>query len=144
MSSVLVSHVTTTHDLRLLESLLRFTKKAAWAVINSVWVLMICKVVISFVAAYDTYLTIKYAESLDIYELNPLGRWLMSLDTGPVAQTQQIAAFITAKFIGTLLVLLALQGLTYWRQQVAGVVAIHIAGFQAILCLHLMFGLFSQ
>ncbi len=92
------------------------------------------------VSAFDTYLTIKYAESLDIYEQNPLGRWLMGLDQGPVCETQQIAAFITAKFVGTLLVLLVIQGLAYWRIRVAGLVATPIAMAQLYLVLHLVFG----
>lgn len=113
-----------------------------WVVagVTSVWMLMVCKAIIGGASAFDTYLTIKYAESLDVYEQNPVGRWLMGLDHGPVAQTQQIAAFITAKFLGTLLVLMAIQGVAYWRSRLAGLVAIPVAAFQLSLVAHLLFG----
>ncbi len=115
---------------------------ARWlvAVVSSVWMLLACKSVIGFVSAFDTYLTIKYAESLDIYEQNPLGRWLMGLDQGPVCETQQIAAFITAKFLGTLLVLITIQGLAFWRVRVACMVATPVAAAQLYLVAHLLFG----
>lgn len=110
------------------------------AIVSSVWLLLMCKMLIGVVSAYDTYLTIKYAESLDIYEQNPLGRWLMGLDQGPVCETQQIAAFITAKFLGTILVLITLQGLAYWRLRVAGMVAIPVAAAQLYLVAFLILG----
>lgn len=119
---------------------LSLCKQWSVAVVSSVWLLLVCKTMIGCVAAFDTYLTIKYAESLDIYEQNPLGRWLMGLDQGPVCETQQIAAFITAKFLGTLLVLIAIQGLAFWRVRVAGMVAMPVALAQLYLVAHLLFG----
>jgi hypothetical protein len=77
---------------------------------------------------------------LDIYEQNPLGRWLMGLDQGPICETQQVAAFITAKFLGTLLAMIAIQGLAYWRVRVAILVATPLACGQLYLALHLLFG----
>ncbi len=121
-------------------SSLRLAKKWTASVISSVWLLLACKTMIGCVSAFDTYLTIKYAESLDIYEQNPVGRWLMGLDHGPVCETQQIAAFITAKFLGTLLVLIAIQGLAFWRVRVAGLVAAPVALGQLYLVVHLLFG----
>ncbi|MFO1065784.1 MAG: hypothetical protein U0892_18130 [Pirellulales bacterium] len=103
------------------------------------WFLAVCKTVIGLVAAIDTYLTIKYAESLDIYEQNPIGRWLMGLDGGPICETQQIAAFITAKFLGTILVLVILQSLATWRARLGGAVALPVALFQLGLAYHLFF-----
>lgn len=108
--------------------------------LSNVWVLLLCKAVIGAVSGFDTYLTIKYAVSLDVYEQNPIGRWLMGLDRGPICETQQIAAFITAKFIGTLLALIAIQGIAYWRVRVAGMVALPIALAQLCLVAVLIFG----
>lgn len=110
------------------------------ATLSNVWLLLVCKATIGCVAAFDTYLTIKYAESLDTYEQNPLGRWLMGLDQGPICETQQIAAFITAKFLGTLLVLIVIQGLAFWRVRVAGLVATPLALAQLYLVAHLLLG----
>lgn len=101
--------------------------------------LLACKSVIGLVSAFDTYLTIKYAVSLDVYEQNPLGRWLMGLDEGPVCDTQQIAAFITAKFIGTIIVLVSIQGIAFWRVHLATAVACPVALFQLGLVAHLLF-----
>jgi hypothetical protein len=106
----------------------------------SVWLLVACKLIIGGVSAFDTYLTIKYAASLDIYELNPLGRWMMGLDDGPVAGTQQIAAFIGGKFLGTVLVLLALELVASWRARLSGMLALPVALFQLILLVHLTYG----
>ena len=106
---------------------------------GSVWMLLACKAVIGFTSAFDTYLTIKYAQSLDVYEQNPMGRWLMGLDLGPVADTQQIAAFVTAKFVGTLLVLMTIQGVAFWRLDLAGLIAVPVALVQLSLIVHLLF-----
>ena len=122
------------------DSALRIVRNVALAILTNVWVLLVCKGVIGSASAFDTYLTVKYVGSLPTYELNPLGRWLMGLDTGPEAETQQIAAFVAAKFIGTIVVLLTIQGLAFWRMHLAGLVAIPMAAFQLSLVLHLLFG----
>ena len=49
------------------------------------------------------------------------------------------AAFITAKFLGTIFVLVALQGVAFWRVRLAGLVAIPLAAFQLSLVVHLLF-----
>ena len=121
------------------EARLRLVSKIAATLISNVWILLACKGIIGGASAFDTYLTIKYAESLDVYEQNPLGRWLMGLDQGPIADTQQIAAFITAKFLGTICVLLAIQGVAFWRVPLAGLIAVPIAACQMILVVHLLF-----
>lgn len=122
------------------ESTLRRIRSVSLALLCNVWVLIACKGVIGCTSAFDTYLTLKYVTSLATYEVNPLGRWLMGLDTGPEANTQQIAAFITAKFLGTILVLLTIQGLAFWRLRVASLVAIPVAAVQLWLVLHLVIG----
>lgn len=119
---------------------LSYCKCMAGVTLCNVWLLLACKATIGCVAAFDTYLTIKYAQSLDTYEQNPLGRWLMGLDQGPICETQQIAAFITAKFLGTLLALIVIQGLAFWRVRVAALVATPLALAQLYLVAHLLLG----
>jgi hypothetical protein len=114
-------------------------RKLGPAALGNIWLLWLCKAVIACTSAFDTYLTIKYVDSLTTYEQNPVGRWLMGLDGGPVADTQQIAAFVTAKFLGTIIVLLTIQGLALWRLTLAGLVAFAVAIFQLLLTAHLLF-----
>ena len=140
MSSCPVMTVSNSCPARGWESKWKLAKRLAAALACNVWILLVCKGIIGGASAFDTYLTIKYAGSLDTYEQNPLGRWLMGLDHGPVADTQQIAAFITAKFLGTICVLLAIQGVAFWRVPLAGVIAILIASFQLLLVAYLLFG----
>lgn len=101
--------------------------------------LMLCKLVIGSVAAYDTYLTLKYSEYLHTYEQNPIGRWLLQLDNGPVCNLQQVAAFITAKVVGTLIVLIAIQMISAWRLKTGLLVALPVASFQICLAYYLTY-----
>jgi len=55
--------------------------------------------VIGGIGAYDTYLSIKYRDSLYESELNPIGRWLIEQDQGDVA------LFMGIKMAGTILAL---------------------------------------
>lgn len=82
------------------------------AVLCSTWTLMLCKLFIGFVSAYDIFLTIKYIDFLPMLELNPIGRWLMVLDAGPECSLNQIAGFIASKFAGNFLVLVIIELLT--------------------------------
>ena len=89
---------------------------------------------IGMVAAYDTYLSIKFQETLRFQELNPIGRWLLEFDGGSVA------AFMGCKFLGTFIVLGVLQ-LLYVHWRLAGLtVASVLAGVQGVLALYLTFG----
>lgn len=125
---------------RRLRRALAVCQRMSLVMLSNVWLLLVCKATIGCVAAFDTYLTIKFAGSLDVYEQNPLGRWLMGLDQGPICETQQIAAFITAKFLGTLLALIVIQGLAFWRVRVASLVATPLALAQLYLVAHLLLG----
>tara|TARA_R110002072_G_scaffold303029_1_gene491473 strand:+ start:207 stop:491 length:285 start_codon:yes stop_codon:yes gene_type:complete len=83
------------------------------------------------VAAYDTYLTVHFQETINQLEENPVGRWLIKADGGSVA------LFVGAKFIGTILVLGALP-LLYAHQRTLGVVvATGVAICQVILLCYL-------
>lgn len=104
------------------------------------WTLFACKSIIVSVSAFDIFLTIKYVESLPSLELNPLGRWLMNLDTDPNCELSQIAAFVTAKFTGNFLVLSILEWLCSWRRSWAAIVATAVAFCQLALLWFLIGG----
>lgn len=107
---------------------------------KSAWTLLVCKLVIGMVSAYDVYLTIKYVESLPSMEINPIGRWLMMLDCGPECQLSQTACFIASKFAGNFLVLAILELVASWRKPLASLVAVAVAAFQLGLFYFLLFG----
>lgn len=104
------------------------------------WTLLLCKLTIGVVSAYDIYLTIKYVESLSTYELNPIGRWLMRLDAGPQCELSQTASFIAAKFCGNFIALSVIELLGTWKAYIAAAVALAIAAFQLGLLGFLLFG----
>lgn len=123
-----------------LQTELGWTISLAKRAIQSPLVLLICKLTIGLVSAYDIFLTIKYVESLPSLELNPIGRWLMQLDSGPECQLDQIACFITAKFSGNFITLTVLEFLGTWKRSIATVVAIAVAAAQLILLGFLVHG----
>ena len=53
---------------------------------------------ITFVEVYDIYWSIKLQEVLYVFEKNPIGKWLISMDDGDVAlfMSFKAAAIITA------------------------------------------------
>jgi hypothetical protein len=104
------------------------------------WSLLVCKFLIGLVSAYDIYLTIKYVEYLGTYELNPVGRWLMQLDSGPECELKQVAGFITAKFAGNFIALSIIELLAGWRRYIATAVAFPIVLFQMGLLYYLVLG----
>lgn len=101
--------------------------------IHSPWILLLCKLFIGLVSCYDIFLTIKYVTYLPDLELNPVGRWLMSLDSGPTCHLDQIAGFISCKFAGNFITLAAIEGLCYWKKQAATCVAVTVALAQLLL-----------
>ena len=101
------------------------------------WTLLLCKLTIGFVSAYDIFLTIKYVQFLPLMEMNPVGRWMMALDSGPSCQLEQIACFVAAKFVGNFITLAIIELLGAWRQQLATSVALTIAFFQILLLYYL-------
>lgn len=108
--------------------------------ICSPWTLFACKLTIGLVSAVDVFLTLKYVNSLPQYELNPIGRWLMSLDSSTECQLSQISCFITAKFAGNFLTLSIIELLCHWKRHVASAVAAAIACFQLMLLYFLLCG----
>ena len=106
----------------------------------SPWTLLVCKLIIGSVSAYDIFLTIKYVDFLPWMELNPIGRWLMQLDSGPECHLDQIACFVAAKFAGNFLTLAAIELLCCWKRSTASVVALAITVFQLMLFFFLTSG----
>lgn len=104
------------------------------------WTLLLCKLIIGVVSAYDIFLTIKYVESLPMMELNPIGRWLMMLDDQTTCQLSQIAAFIASKFAGNFLALCVIELLASWKPRMSTAVALAVASFQLGLLYFLVFG----
>ena len=105
------------------------------------WTLLVCKLTIGIVSAYDIFLTIKYVDSLPMMELNPIGRWLMMLDADQSScQLSQIAAFIASKFAGNFVVLCVIELLAAWNPKMSSAVALAVAAFQLLLLYFLVFG----
>ncbi len=103
------------------------------------WTLAACKLTISLVSAFDIYLTIKYVDFLPMLELNPIGRWLMSLDSSAECDLKQVALFVTAKFAGNYAVLFTIDYLASWRLRMASCVALGVAVCQLVLFYFLVF-----
>ena len=100
----------------------------------------ICSLLIGFVSAYDSYLTVMYVDSLQGLELNPVGRYMMGLDDPINGYTPHIAMFLGCKFAGTVLVLFVLQILWIWRRHLSSMVAMKVAFAQTLLAFMLLFG----
>jgi hypothetical protein len=108
--------------------------------LESPWTLLACKLIIGLVSAYDIFLTIKYVNSLPLMELNPIGRWMMQLDSGPECGLDQIACFVAAKFSGNFLTLACIELLCHWRRSLACLVACGVSAAQLLLLYFLMHG----
>ncbi len=104
------------------------------------WTLLICKLVIGVVSAYDIFLTVKYVEFLPTMELNPIGRWLMMLDRETSCHLSQIAAFIASKFVGNFVALSVIELLANWKPKISSAVALSVAALQLLLLYFLIFG----
>ncbi len=108
-------------------------------VTESPYTLLVCKIIIGVVSAYDIHQTIKYVEYLPEMELNPIGRWLMSLDDGPRCDLQQAACFITLKFGGNFACLAVIEFVSSWNRALATTAALMVATFQMWLLFFLLF-----
>ena len=90
--------------------------------------------VIGLVAAYDTYLSVKFQEALPILEMNPLCRMIIAADGGSVAM------LLGFKFAGTVLALGAILLLYRFKPSIGVAVAVIVAGLQGTLFLYLFLG----
>ncbi len=124
------------------EHISRKGKERTWSyqVLASSWTITVCKLLIGVVSAYDIHQTVKYVEFLPQLELNPIGRLLMGLDDGPQCDLQQVACFISAKFMGNFTCLVIIEMLSKWRPRLAVSVAIPVAAFQLMLLYFLVYG----
>lgn len=102
--------------------------------------LLACCAVIGLVSSYDCYLTIRYHDSLAQMELNPLGRTIMQLDQDGGHSAASLATFLGLKFAGTVVVILALQGIFRGHRRIGLTCALAVAGVQAMLGWFLAFG----
>ncbi|MCA9127403.1 MAG: hypothetical protein KDB22_09965 [Planctomycetales bacterium] len=106
---------------------------------SSKMTLLVCKILIGVVSVIDIYLTIKYVDSLYTMELNPLGRFLMGLDSGPTwtlemrGDIKPLAAFITAKVAGNFIAFSVIELLAGWKCYIATSVALPVALLQLML-----------
>ena len=90
--------------------------------------------VIGMVAAYDTYLSVKFQESLPILEMNPVCRMIIAADGGSVAM------LLGFKFAGTVLSLGAILLLYRFKPNIGVSIAMIVASLQGTLFLYLFLG----
>ena len=91
-------------------------------------------VLIGLVSAYDTYLTVRFQESLEVMECNPIALWLLAYDKWSAA------TLVGLKFLGSMVVLGALC-LGFWLQPRWGLtITVSIAMLQAALLAFLTLG----
>jgi hypothetical protein len=93
--------------------------------------------IIALVSIYDMYLTVKYAQYLKYMEQNPVGRWLMQLDQLKNGAIPDLTLFLSAKSIGTLIVLTILALLYHHRRRIGHPVAAGVTTFQVVLAWYL-------
>lgn len=89
--------------------------------------------IVGGISFYDIYLTIKYAESLEQYEANPIGRWLMGLDQLARAECPDVTLFVGCKTIGTLFVLAVMAILVLRWARLGHPIAMGVSLFQLTL-----------
>ncbi len=99
--------------------------KTKVGVFAALWVL------IGGVSAYDTYLTVRYQETLVLLERNPVAIWLLSYDDW------NPATLVGLKFLGSMIVLGALSLSFWWRPRWGLLMSLSIALFQTALLVFL-------
>lgn len=107
---------------------------------QSVYSTILYLFIVGSVSAYDIVLTIKYAAYLKYMEENPIGRWLMRLDELENGCLPDLTWFLTAKMIGTVIVLAGMAALILWKGKLGHPVAIGVSLFQLCLAAYLTFG----
>ncbi|MCO6455721.1 MAG: hypothetical protein J5I93_10540 [Pirellulaceae bacterium] len=87
--------------------------------------------VIGLVAAYDTYLSVKFQDSLSTLEINPICRWLIAADGGSVS------ILLGCKFAGTVLALGTILLVYRFQPRMGLAVATVVASLQMLVLLYL-------
>lgn len=115
--------------------------------IRSMMIITVMLLIIGGVSAFDSFLTIKYQESLAHLELNPCCRWIMGLQHpgqepfAQVVETDAMALFLGLKMAGTVGVMVTIQGLFMWRELMGLAVGVGVAICQLGLAGFLTLGL---
>ena len=98
--------------------------------------LSLLMLIIVFVSIYDSYWTFKTADVILEHEKNPIGVMLIEADGGDVA------LFMTLKMIGTMIVILMIPLIYFFKKKWGLTVAFFIASFQIALFFYLTYGMF--
>jgi hypothetical protein len=96
--------------------------------------------IVSAVSIYDMLMTVRYADTLKYMEQNPFGRWMMRLDELENGVPPDLTLFLSAKSLGTVLVMLVLFGLVRYRARLGHPVAIGVSICQLMLLWYLTVG----
>lgn len=96
--------------------------------------------IVAAVSLYDMMLTVKYAISLKYLEQNPFGRWIMRLDELENGMPPDLTLFLSAKSLGTVLVMGVIVALIRYRARLGHPVAIGVSIFQLMLAWYLTVG----
>lgn len=107
---------------------------AAWNLKLEMKLVIVSVALIAAVSMYDVYWSFKVQDVLIEYEQNPIGTWLINLDNG------DIALFMTVKMMGTMVVVLAIPALYYFRRSWGLICCTSVATFQVLLLCYLNFG----
>lgn len=107
---------------------------------GSYGLLAIYWLIIASVSIYDMHLTVKYASTLKSLEQNPIGRWLMHLDSIQHDVIPDTTLFLSFKSLGTIAVMLILAILIRQRARLGHPVAIGVTMFQLSLAWYLKYG----
>lgn len=87
---------------------------------------------IGMVSAYDSYLVIRYSETIWYLESNPMGRMLLNMQDG------RPSLFVAVKFLGTIFALGLLIVAREFNKNLGGLIAAWVAGFQLLLLAYLV------
>lgn len=91
---------------------------------------------VTFIAAvslYDTFLIVRFSESIVAMEENPVGQWLLALGHG------EVGLFVRAKLAGTLTVVTILTAMNHYQSRRVVPVTTSIAAYQTALLSYLTF-----
>lgn len=97
------------------------------------WFQSMCAVILA-VSIYDTFLIVKFSETIRHMESNPIGSWLIESALGDVG------IFVRVKLAGTLVVMASLYAIhRYSREQISMSITSSVATFQTGLFAYLTF-----
>ena len=103
-----------------------------WAFIKERGTFPLLWLFIGMVSAYDSYLVIRYSETIWYLESNPVGRMLLNMQDG------RPSLFMAVKFLGTIFALGLLIVARHFNKTMGGIIAAWVAGFQLLLLAYLV------